>query len=256
MSDSDQRTSNLAVYARNIATIASALTVLGAIGYIIGWFYIAAYFRQFNAPWLLPYVPTSAVLSYAEWPVALLSAMVFLSIIEKPKVIWDPEIQEVILRYGPVVMFVLTILLSGPFRSRVELYVLRNVTFINMLVWVVVVAYSVKLVLMGLQNRERLWNQWGQAVMFLAFLGTFGGLFMVPQTLGHASALFDLDPRSSTLRVVQMTGVDGQPQISRLLLATEARIYTIILDAPDGKKNVNPVPWDRVISIGSPQYGN
>ena len=240
---------------RHIATTASALTVLAAVGYVIGWFYVTAYFLEFDASWLLPYVPTSTFLSHIEWPIALLGTTILFSFMEKPKFIWDPEIQEIILRYGLVVMFVLMLLLSGPLRSRVRLSVVTNITFINMLVWVVVVAYSVKLVSTFLRNENRSWDQWGHLVIFFALFGTFGGLYMVPRTLGAASALYDLDPRASTLHTVEMLGVDGRSETSRLLLATDARIYTVDLDAPDARKNVNPVPWDRVISIGPPQYG-
>lgn len=244
-----------ALLREHAAAIASTFAVLAVLGYAIGWFYLLAYLREFNAGWLLPYVPTSALLSHAEWPIVLLALMIFLANIEKPKFLWDPYLQNAMLRYGLVAVFGLTILLSGLLRSRLEWYIfIRNLAFLNMFVWVVVVAYSFKLIFLALGSDRRASNPKASHILiFFSLFATFGGLYMIPQALGHAAALHDLHPGSSGLHIVEALDGEGQAKTSRLLLATEARIYIIKINKPGGG-TVMPVTWDRVISISSPRY--
>ena len=233
--------------------IASSLAVLAVLGYVIGWFYNLAYLSEFSVAWLLPYVPTSSLLQYAEWPIALLAFMIFLAVIEKPKSLWDPYMQDAILRYGLVMVFGLMILLSGPLRSRVDWYVIRNVVFLNMFLWVIVVAYFLKLIFLVLRNDQRASSQgWSRVLIVAGLFATAGGVYAIPRSLGHAAPVYDLHPRSSTLHVVQALDVQGQVKTSRLLLATETRIHTVTIDEPGGRAIVIPVTWDRVLSISAP----
>lgn len=232
------------VFDSKLAAGISAITVLLALTYFIGWLGLSSYLFEFNATWLLKDLPPFKFLVFGGAPILLVFMFSILAVLLLSLGDWLVKAIKYIVVFGSQVVVLLmlanVVLILWPALLPLDFF-----AKVSTVIWALLVVASVvsSFFRSGLEADawEKRWNYVAHGTVLI-------GLVFFPIVVGRSAALRDLDPLRSKLPTLTVRAESTTSKPMSLLMTTESRIYAVVLE-PASATNVFIVPWDQVTAI-------
>ena len=232
----------------SLAETVSAITVLVAVAYFLGWIYLWGYFGVFDSLWLLDQVSQLDFLKAGVKPILLFFPLFVAAVVNFPRLTSGSEkLRRLcgwsILAYIGLV-FLAFILNLFPSYLANHVSVTKALGVIFPLAWFAAAVLTFSAIYM---ERTSGTTVLPDARKFIAVPLLLAGLIYIPFIFGALKGLRDIKATESDLPEITLR-YSANPQL-RLLWSTEKYAYLVDLDTASDPHRVYLTSWDNVISV-------
>ena len=250
MSDTEQTETFRQTVARVATRLPAALTAIlsfAGVAYVLGWRQEKAYFTEFGAEWLVDDISSTRILQSSYLPLSALAVFVFFVLrnaILREEAAGDPKRW---MRVDLAILYLAAISFSWVSIANNLLVLLKReswlLLFFEGVLLAALAAVALRFVIHLIREKREsstLWLFWYGLILV--------GLIYLPEKIGRAIAVIDMNPEDSKLPVVEL--VNSQKEQLRLLTLGQRVVYVVVLGPRvTGFPKIRPVKPENILWI-------